>query len=92
MFRLTGRMLVIFICFGLVIVTLSYTLIHNLSLINDLNHTLISLEEDKSELENKENILESDIKRMSDPLYISKYIREKYFYSKDGEIVLKIDD
>ena len=85
-------MLIIFICFGLIITTLSYTLIHNLALLNDLNHTLVDLKAEKQELESKESILESDIKRMSDPLYISKYVREKYFYSKEGEIVLKIDD
>ena len=33
-----------------------------------------------------------DIKKLNDPDYITKYVREKYLYSKDGEIILRIDE
>lgn len=36
--------------------------------------------------------VEADIKRLSDPEYIARYAREKYFYSKEGEIILRIEE
>ena len=89
--KMTGRMIIVFFIFGAVIITLGYTLIRNLAMINDLQHELVSLRDEEIELLEEENALKSDIKRMSDPLYIARYAREKYFYSKDGEIILKID-
>ena len=50
-----------------------------------LNDKIVSLKEEKKELE-------SDIKKLEDADYIAKYVREKYFYSKDGELILRIDD
>ena len=38
---------------------------------------------------NKE-ILESDVIKLQDPEYVAKYAREKYLYSKDGELIIKI--
>ena len=35
--------------------------------------------------------LELDIRKLEDPDYIAKYVREKYFYSKDGELILRMD-
>ena len=34
--------------------------------------------------------LEADIKRHQDPEYRAKYVREKYLYSRDGELILRI--
>ena len=33
-----------------------------------------------------------NILKLNDPDYIAKYVREKYFYSKEGELILRIDD
>jgi cell division protein FtsB len=30
--------------------------------------------------------------KLEDPDYIAKYVREKYFYSKEGEVILRIED
>lgn len=90
--RMTGRMIIIFFLFGAIISTLGYTLIHNLSMVNDLKQELTDLREEKSKLLEEEAALEADIKRMSDPLYIARYVREKYFYSKEGEIILRIKE
>ena len=43
-------------------------------------------------LEEEQQILETDIQKLEDPDYIAKYVREKYFYSKEGEVILRIDD
>ena len=43
-------------------------------------------------LEKEKKVLETDILKLNDPDYIAKYVREKYFYSKEGELILRIDD
>lgn len=54
---------------------------------------------EKKELENRiaslkeeEKILESDIQKLEDPSYVARYAREKYLYSKDGEIIIRMPD
>ena len=51
------------------------------------------------ELENKyeqllsdKEKLENDVIKLQDPDYVAKYAREKYLYSKDGELIIKIID
>jgi len=50
----------------------------------NLENQLVTLKEEKEELE-------TDIMKLEDPDYIAKYVREKYFYSKDGELILRLD-
>ena len=50
------------------------------------------LKEQQVSLEEQHKELEKDIKKLNDPDYITKYVREKYLYSKDGEIILRIDE
>lgn len=52
---------------------------------------------DKRELESEyrnlleqEDILSSDIIKLQDPDYIVRFAREKYLYSKNGEIIIRI--
>ena len=39
------------------------------------------------DLKRKEYELNIDIEKLNDPEYLAKYIKEKYMYSKDGEII-----
>jgi hypothetical protein len=39
----------------------------------------------------EKEVLETDILKLEVPDYIAKYVREKYFYSKDGELILRLD-
>lgn len=52
---------------------------------------------DKAELDSKynslleeENTLSSNIIKLQDPDYIARFAREKYLYSKNGEIIIRI--
>lgn len=54
---------------------------------------------EKQELESKlkklkedEQDLELNVEKMKDPEYIARYLREKYYYSKDGEYILRIPE
>lgn len=48
------------------------------------------LEKKLVKLENENDKLSKDLEKLKDPEYIAKYAREKYYYSKDGEILIKI--
>ena len=49
-----------------------------------------ALEEKLADLENNEVILKNEVSKLQDPEYLARYAREKYFYSKDGELILRI--
>lgn len=49
----------------------------------ELKNQLLTLKE-------KEEELKVDASKLKDPDYIARYAREKYSYSKDGEIILRI--
>lgn len=41
-------------------------------------------------LKETEEVLKVDVNRLEDPDYVARYAREKYNYSKDGEIILRL--
>lgn len=43
------------------------------------------------QLEIDERNLKNEIEKLKDPDYLARYARENYQYSKDGEIILKLD-
>ncbi len=51
-----------------------------------------SLEKKLIDLKEEEERLRVDADKLQDPDYIARYAREKYFYSKDGEYILKIPE
>lgn len=87
-----GRMLIIFLFFGVIMVTLGYTFFHDLGRIYDMKLEKESLVVESDKLVEEIEAVEADIKRLSDPEYIARYAREKYFYSKEGEIILRIEE
>lgn len=87
-----GRMLIIFLMFSTVICTLGYTLFSDLQKINILINEKKELQNKEKELVEKQESLKADIDRLSDSEYVARYAREKYFYSKNGEFILRIED
>lgn len=51
-----------------------------------------TLQEKMLSLREKEEELKVDVEKLEDPDYIARYAREKYMYSKDGEIILRIPE
>jgi len=45
-----------------------------------------------AELKDKEDELKGQVNKLQDPDYIARYAREKYLYSKDGEIIIRIPE
>ena len=50
------------------------------------------LEEEYTTLLEEEENLKSKINKLQDPDYVAEYAREKYMLSKDGEIIIKVED
>ena len=86
------RLFLFFIFFGSVIGILSYDFFSNLTMIFEIKNEKTILEDKLISLEQKENQLNSDIKKMEDPEYAGRYAREDGMLSKDGEIIFRIPD
>ena len=52
---------------------------------SELEKRIASLTEEEEELNN-------EINRLQDKDYLARYAREKYFYSKNGELIIRIPD
>ena len=90
-FKSKIRVFVSLIVFISVTVVLGYNCFANIIKIAKLNNEKKELEKKIILLREEKEILETDILKLEDPDYIAKYVREKYFYSKDGELILRLD-
>ncbi|MDD6223522.1 MAG: septum formation initiator family protein [bacterium] len=52
---------------------------------NTLKQEMLSLREEEAELK-------VDVEKLEDPEYVARYAREKYMYSKDGEIIIRLPE
>ncbi len=59
--------------------------------IYNLKHEAKQLESKMTELKQNEDNLKTQIDMLKDEEYLARYARENYLYSKDGEIVFKIE-
>ncbi len=74
-----------------VVSTLGYNCVCNILKIIDMKNQKVNLQEKIVKLDEEKEELELDIRKLEDPDYIAKYVREKYLYSKDGEIILRLN-
>ena len=86
------RILLFFIIFGGIIGSLSYSFFTNVGKIIEIKNEKQALNVKLSDLKDEEEALNSDIKKLKDPEYVARYAREKYLYSKDGELIIRIPD
>ena len=49
-----------------------------------------ALNQKLDDLKEEEQELSTDVLKLQDPEYIGRYLREKYFYSKDNEYIIKL--
>lgn len=83
----------LFIWTLLIFVVASYLTMFGL----DYWNKILKNRQEKNELELKyqqllaeEEILNSEVTKLHDPSYVAKFAREKFMYTKDGEIIIKI--
>ena len=75
-----------------IIVAMSFTIVKYWVDIFDKYKEKKDLERELSSLKEKEAQLRVDANKLQDPNYIARYAREKYYYSKDGEFIIKIPE
>ena len=85
------RIVVALLVFGSITCALGYDCLSNISKIQNMMKQKSKLEDKLVSLQEEKEGLETDILKLEDPDYIAKYVREKYFYSKDGELILRLD-
>ena len=85
------KILLAVLVFASTTMALGYNCLMNVLKIYDMKNEKKQLETKLVNLQEEKEILEGDILRLEDPEYIAKYVREKYFYSKDGEYILRLD-
>ena len=90
--KVKSRLFLAFIFFGSIISILSYKFFYNVKSINEMKEKKKFLEEQLVKLNDEEKALESDIQKLEDPTYVARYAREKYLYSKDGELIIRMPD
>ena len=81
-----------FLIFGAITSILGYNLFCNIKSINAMEIQKKELSAKITDLEKEKESLEQSIVKLNDPDYIAKYVREKYLYSKDGELILRMKD
>jgi cell division protein DivIC len=84
--------ILLFFIFGGIIGSLSYSFFSNVNKIVSIKKEKQVLNDRIAELTDEEKVLNSDIKKLEDPEYVARYAREKYLYSKDGELIIRIPD
>lgn len=85
----------------MLIISIIY-LVFGITLIDNVGKTMYQIyqkSKEKKEFENqlielkdKEEELKATVTKLQDPDYVARYAREKYLYSKDGEIIIRIPD
>ena len=86
------RICLFFIIFGSMTLYLGYNFFSNVYKIIEIKEEKRFLEDKLVGLQDEEDVLNSDIKKLEDPEYVARYAREKYMYSKDGELIIRIPD
>lgn len=75
-----------------VIVVLGTSFFSNWSSIIQNKKQVNILNNQYNELLDEESSLRSEVVKLQDPDYVARYAREKYLYSKSGEIIIRIPD
>ncbi len=86
-----GPVILLCLSFGIIIFT-TFTIFKYWTEIYSKYQERGKLKKELASLKDKEEELESDVNKLQDSDYVARYAREKYFYSKDGEYILKIPD
>ena len=79
------------VCFVLIFI-LVVTFVSNSFTLYHLTIEKKEKEEEYLKLQEESEYLRNDITKLNNPEYIARYARENYAYSKDGEIVVKINN
>ncbi len=70
----------------------AFTVLSYTATLYQLKKEKAELEQTYQELQKHADELKIEINKLHDPDYIAKYARENYLYSKEGELIIKINE
>ena len=85
------RLVFISFCIIGLLVTLVSSVFKDWQEIMDNNSQIKALSAEYEKLLNEEEKLESDVTKLQDSEYVMRYAKEKFMYSEDGDIILRMD-
>ena len=88
--RAKRRLVSLIVVFLVALVVVSFGMFKVWLQIIDNNNTIESLSKEYNDLLVQEEQLKSDVNKLQDPDYVARYAREKYLYTKDGELIIRI--
>jgi len=72
-------------------------MVYFFTIVLDITMQIRGKYKEKSELSNELNILKeeeqalsTDVQKLQDPEYVGRYLREKYYYSKTNEFIIRL--
>ena len=87
----TVKRILVFGFFSLAIISfIGITVVKTINQIVDKYKEADVLEKKMASLDEQEEDLNNEINRLQDKDYLARYAREKYFYSKNGELIIRI--
>lgn len=89
--KIRFRKIIIFLSIIFLVLSLFLSVNDNLEQIFYNKKTAFELDEQYEELANYQILLESEVRKLNDPEYVIRYAKEKYFYSENGEVIIKFD-
>ena len=84
------RLLLEILVFLVLLVFLVFSMFKVWLQIIDNRNSIVSLNEKYEKLLEEEKQLKSDVNKLQDPDYVARYAREKYLYTKDGELIIRM--
>ena len=89
----TVKRVLVFGVFSLVAISFVCVTVFNIvTEIMDKYKEASELEKRMAILDEKEQDLNNEILKLQDKDYLARYAREKYFYSKNGELIIRIPE
>ena len=85
------RLVFISFCIIGLLVTLVSSVFKDWQEIMDNNSQVKSLSVEYENLLSEEEKLESDVTKLQDSEYVARYAKEKFMYSGDGDIIIRMD-
>lgn len=90
-FKKNAKRMLVFGLFSFTIITFVLVTLSNIvGQILDKYKEAHELEEKMLVLEKNEKELNNEILKLQDSDYLARYAREKYFYSKEGELIIRL--
>jgi len=90
--QVTRKIIFVFLIYVVLGVLLLDSLVKTSYQLYTKNKEKKKFQEELEVLKDTEDKLKGQVNKLQDPDYIARYAREKYLYSKDGEIIIRIPD